>query len=50
MIGETAGRPTYIGLLPPPSWQPRPDEAALADHELVEREIAAATAGVGGGA
>ena len=51
VIGESAGRPAYIGLLPPPSWQPRPEEAALADHELVEREIGPLlAAGAQGGA
>lgn len=39
VIGELRGRPVYIGLLPPPSWEPVPDELSIADAALVRREL-----------
>ena len=39
LIGERRERPVYIGLLPPPGWEPRAEELALTDAELVQREI-----------
>ena len=39
LIGERRERPVYIGLLPPPGWEPPAGELALTDAELVRREI-----------
>jgi signal recognition particle receptor subunit beta len=39
LIGERRERPVYIGLLPPPGWEPSEGELALTDAELVRREI-----------
>ena len=39
LIGERRERPVYIGLLPPPGWEPPAEELALTDAELVRREI-----------
>jgi signal recognition particle receptor subunit beta len=39
VIGERQGRPLYIGLLPPPGWEPPPEPSPTSDGMLVRREI-----------
>jgi signal recognition particle receptor subunit beta len=39
MLGETQGRPLYLGLLPPRGWEPAQELLAMTGTELVEREI-----------
>ena len=39
VIGELGGRLVYIGLLPPPSWEPSPGELSITDAALVQREL-----------
>lgn len=38
LIGESGGRPIYIGLLPPADWEPQP-ESPSEEAEAVRREI-----------
>lgn len=38
LIGESGGRPIYIGLLPPVDWEPQP-ESPSEDAEAVRREV-----------
>jgi signal recognition particle receptor subunit beta len=39
VIGDGQGRPLYIGLLPPPGWEPPPEPSPTPDAVLVRREI-----------
>lgn len=39
VIGEFQGRPAYIGLLPPPSWEPPAAELSIPEVALVQREL-----------
>ncbi len=39
VVGDLQGRAAYIGLLPPPGWEPSADELAASDADLLRREI-----------
>ncbi|HEX6904318.1 MAG TPA: GTPase domain-containing protein [Thermoanaerobaculia bacterium] len=39
LIAEEAGRPVYIGLLPPPDWRQEPESHSLPAAEAIRREL-----------